>query len=388
MSWSAQTCVAGVGETDYVRGNGSGTTPLRLTQHAARLAIVDAGLSPAEVDGIVVPYVDVRPDQVMTGLGITNTRYLAQVDIGGASAVAALSMASSAIVAGAAECVVVPLGWNGYSGVRARGLAQQEPKSTYRQAVRDFYLPHGAASPAQVYAQMASRHMYEFGTPQTALGAIAVACRKHARLNPGAYMRDRPLTMEDYLASPWIAEPYRLLDCCLETDGAAAVVVASTDRAAALGRHRPVRIAGVAQAQPNPPDDMFNRDDFFRIGVTTAAPRAYELAGIGPEDADFAQVYDCFTFEALQQLEEAGFCLRGEGATLVENGNIELGGRLPVNTHGGLLSHAHAVGMNHVVEAVRQLRGAAGTRQVDRANVGVVIGWGDLGDGSVAVLRT
>jgi acetyl-CoA acetyltransferase len=195
------------------------------------------------------------------------------------------------------------------------------------------------------------------------------------------------MTLEDYYDAPWVTEPYRRFDCCLETDAGAAVLVSTLRTARRLGVADPVVIAAVAEGRASPASDIVNREDIFHIGLTDAAPRAYDIAGMGPEDMNFAQIYDCFTFEVIQQLEEAGFCARGDGGRFVMDGGIELGGALPVNTHGGLLSQAHALGLNHVVEAVSQLRGTAGPAQVEGARAGVVTGWGDMGDGSIAVLR-
>jgi acetyl-CoA acetyltransferase len=379
-------CIVGIGETGYCRGEGSGLSNLGVVLQAARRAIADAGVDAAAVDGVVSPYLHATVEEIKDNLGLRRVNFSAQVNMGGASPVAALQHAGAAVTSGVAELVVVPVGWNGYSGTRARDNAS-EAVTTYRRTVRDYYAPYGVVAPPQVYALMARRHMVEFGTPYDALAAVAVTHRAHAQLNPRAVMAGRPLTPADHAASPFICEPYRLLDCCLETDAGAAVVVATLATARRLGRHPAVAIAAVAEGRSDPSSEVGNRADFFRIGLTDAAPVAFARAGLGPEDMDFAQIYDCFTFEVIQQLEEAGFCARGGGADLVLSGATALGGALPVNTHGGLLSQAHALGMNHVVEAVRQLRGQAGPAQVEGARVGAVTGWGDMGDGSIAILR-
>jgi acetyl-CoA acetyltransferase len=326
-------------------------------------------------------------EQIAASLGIENLRFAATVQMGGASVVASLQLAAMAIAGGVANHVLIPAGWNGYSGFRAAQAVAMDVASIPGGAIaRDFYIPHGLTAPPQWYALIARRHMHEFGTTQEQLGAVAVAMRKHAQLNPNAVMCGKPLTMEKYLASPVIAGPYRLFDCCLDTDGAAAIIVSSTEHARDL-RQQPVYVSGVAEGHPYPADEITNRKDLFDSGITDAAPRAFAMAGVVPRDINFAQVYDCFTFEVIQQLEEAGFCKRGEGGAFVECGRIELGGDLPVNTHGGLLSEAHVLGASHVVEAVRQLRGQACGRQIHDARLGVVTGWGDFGDGSIAILR-
>ncbi|MFQ5417911.1 MAG: transporter [Myxococcota bacterium] len=379
-------CIVGIGETAYMRKPGSGVSPLALQLQAASRALADAGLTGRQIDGIM-PFPNLGHSEAFAAnLGCENLRFSSIIPMGGAAPVAALRDAAAAIATGAASSVLIPGGWNGYSGTRVQQTVSQDASSFPGGAIaRDYYLPFGFTAPPQWYAVMARRHMHEYGTKPEQLGAIAIAMRRHAQMNERAVMCGKPMTMDDYLASPMLADPYRLFDCCIETDGAAAVIVTTAERALDLGRH-PVSILGAAAGQPYPADEITNRRDMFRTGLTLAAPEAFAAAGVTPADVDFAQIYDCFTFEVLQQLEETGFCKRGEGGAFVEGGRIELGGELPVNTHGGLLSEAHVLGLNHIVEAVRQLRREAGDRQVAGAEIGVVTGWGDFGDGSIAVL--
>lgn len=387
MELKDKACIVGIGETAYCRKPGSGLSEESLQLHASVAALRDAGLRGSQIDGVLAfPNVG-KCEAFAASLGSENLRFAAIIHMGGAAPVASLRLAAMAVVSGAANHVLIPAGWNGYSGARVRQTVTTDKHSIPGGAIAwDYYLPQGLTVPPQWYALMARRHMHEYGTTHEQLGAVALAMRRHAQLNPAALMHGKPLTMADYLASPMLADPYRVNDCCLETDGAAACIVTTVERARDLGKP-PVYIMGAAAGQPYPADEITNRKDFHRTGLSIAAPEAFRMAGVTPADADFAQIYDCFTFEVIQQIEEAGFCARGEGGPFVENGAIELGGRLPVNTHGGLLSEAHSLGIGHIVEAVKQLRGSAGARQVADAEIGVVTGWGDFGDGSIAILR-
>jgi acetyl-CoA acetyltransferase len=383
---NARACIVGIGETAYCRAPGSGQSLAGLQLHAATRAIAEAGLTNRHIDGIM-PFPGLgSAEEFAANLGVEDLRFAATIHTGGAAPVASLGTAAAVLAAGAATFVLLLAGWNGYSGRRVRETAASDAAALPGRAIaRDYYLPFGLTAPPQWYALMARRHMHEFGTTAEQLGAIAVTMRAHAQLNPAAVMRGRPLAIAEYLASPMLAAPYRFLDCCLETDGAAAVVVTTEERARDLARP-PVVVLGAAAGQPYPADELTNRRDLFETGLSRAAPLAFRAAGVTPADVDFAEIYDCFTFEVLQQIEEAGFCRRGEGGAFVEGGRIGLGGALPVNTHGGLLSEAHVLGMSHIVEAVRQLRRDAGERQVADAALGVVTGWGDFGDGSIAIL--
>ncbi len=380
-------CIIGIGETDYCRAPGSGTSDLGVVLRAAQAAIEDSGFPRREIDGVLTPYINASAEDIVDNLGLREVNFSAQVQMGGASPVASLQHAALAVTNGIAQAVIIPFGWNGYSGARVQTAAASNAVTTFRRTVRDYYSPFGTFAPPQVYAQMARRHIAEFGTPAEAFAAVAIACRKHAQLNERAVMRGKPMSYADYINSPWVVEPFRRFDCCLETDAGAAVLVANGFTAKRLAKHRPVRIVAVAEGRSVPSSDVAGRATVFDIGLTHAAPKVWERSGYAPADMDFAQIYDCFTFEVIQQIEELGLCPRGEGGTYVQGGRIELGGSMPINTHGGLLSQAHALGMNHVVEAVRQLRGTAGAAQLEGATRGVVTGWGDMGDGSVAILE-
>jgi acetyl-CoA acetyltransferase len=240
-----------------------------------------------------------------------------------------------------------------------------------------FTMPFGMFSPPIAYAMVLRRHMHRFGTTVEHMGHVAVTTRAHAARNPRAVMGDRPMTMDDYLASRWVSEPFRLFDCCLENDGACAVVVTTAERAADSA-HGPVALLGAAQgalqgfghgqySNVSMPDD-----DYASAGARQVAARLWAASGVGPSDIDVAQIYDHFTGLVLLSLEDFGFCQRGEGGPFAASGALSWsGGSLPTNTHGGSLSEAYIHGLNHVVEGVRQLRGSS-TCQVDGARTCLV----------------
>jgi acetyl-CoA acetyltransferase len=382
MHLGGKGAVTGIGETAYTR-SATSRSALVLQLDATLKAIADAGLKPREIDGIVIP-TGTRPvvaEDFITNLGIPDLRFSTSTPLGGAGPVAALQCATAAVAVGICNHVLLPLGRTGHSGARIGARMGQMPQF---RTVGEFEAPHGANAPAQYYAPMARRHMELYGTTSRQLAEIAVTTRRHAILNGNATMT-KPITIEDHQQSRMIADPLRLLDCSLESDGGAAVVVSAAERARDMPRPRVV-ITGIAEGHPDSPSAITQRPDLTTLGVAKAAPRAFAMAGVRPADIDVAEIYDCFTYIVLCQVEDLGFCAKGEGGAFVENGALGIGGRLPVNTHGGLLSQAHMAGMNHIVELVRQLRGEAGAAQVAGAEVGLVTGYGDLGDGTVAIM--
>lgn len=358
---STNCAIVGIGETAYVRG--SGVSTVRLAAECSLNAIRDAGLVPADIDGLILYWLFEPLDgiDVATALGIPQLSWQLNVAGGGNNGAGVIATAAAAINAGLCRNVLCLHAINRFSSKPDRSNGP------------NLAAPFGMIGAPQMFALWAQRHMHEYGTKPEQLGAIAVACRKHASLNERALMR-KPISIDDYLASRMITTPLRLLDCCLETDGGAACIVTSKARAKDL-KHRPVEIVGgVCNAWGPAADAGRSADEYTSIGTRYVAPRLWESTGVGPKDMDFAQLYDCFTFSVLTQLEDLGFCGKGEGGSFVEGGRIELGGELPINTSGGHLSEGYVRTMNLLNEAVRQLRHTyEGTpRQVRNAELGLV----------------
>jgi acetyl-CoA acetyltransferase len=381
--------IAGIGATDFSRD--SGRSDLTLATQAALAAIEDAGLTPADVDGIVrCSHDTVYQHDLAHSLGIPNITYWSDVGPGGVAPAAMVGQAVAAILSGQATTVLVFRELNGRSG-RRYGLSDAgSNRAGGAGSYDEFFHPYGLLTAGQVFALMTRRHMADYGTQPEHLGHIALTCRERANANPHAQMHGRTMTMDDYLGSRPIAEPLRLFDFCLETDGACAVVVTTAERARDL-RQPPALIRAVAQASiPDPqPGMMFPilmRDTLTQLPATAVAETLWSRAGMGPSDVDVAQLYDCFTITVLLQLEDWGFCKKGEGGPFAASGAIGLGGELPINTAGGHLSEGYVHGMNHVLEGVRQVRGTS-TSQVPGAET-CLVATSPLPPGSALILRT
>ena len=390
MASVKSTAIAGVGYTDYSRN--SGRTVERIALEAVHAAAADAGIPVSEIDGLVTyglgdtSYTGV----IATGLGLKRLDYFCDYSAGGNIASAAVLQAAMAVATGQAKCVVVYRALNGATGMRYGGSGWGNLLSTtglLSDAEPQFLDTCGITMPAQHFALLARRHMVKYGTTNADLAAVAMTCRDHAAKNPRAQMR-KSMTLADYEASPWIAEPFRLLDCCLQSDGACAVLVTSFDRAKDL-RQKPIRIlSGAIGGSPRSRGVMWTNyaDEHAECFATELADGLFARAGVTRADMDFAQLYDCFTYSVLVQLEDFGFCEKGESGAFFREGRASLQGELPVNTGGGLLSEAYIHGLNCVVEAVDQLRGHGGDRQVAGAELGLVTAGGAAQSGSALIL--
>jgi acetyl-CoA C-acetyltransferase len=383
MSFSDQIAIAGVHE--YESRWAPDKTSFQIMGECTRDALADAGLGLEEVDGLF------GASMTMGAMGIVQLceylnikpRYLDGTNIGGSSFVSHVAHAAAAIHAGLCEVALIVYGSTAASDAMAIGTGN----ASGRDPSAAFVSPYGMTLVSS-YAMVAQRHMHEYGTTSEQLADIAVSTRHHASLNPHAKMR-QPITREDVLESRMIADPLHLLDCCIISDGGGAVIVTSLERAKDL-RRPPVIVLGTGEAVAH---REIGSPDLMTIAARQSGEHAFSMAGLRPADIDFCTIYDSFTITVLATLENLGFCKPGEGGPFVENGGIGLGGRLPVNPDGGGLSSNHSGmrGIFLVIEAVRQLRGGLGPRQVEGAELALAHGTGGylglMHSGATLILR-
>jgi acetyl-CoA acetyltransferase len=369
--------IVGLGWTKFSRN--SGVSVKNLALESCKNAIDDAGLTVKDVDGIATYNIGdaVSPYVVATGLGLPELRWNIEYFAGANGATSTLLTAACAVIGGLADTVLIFRAMNGRTGTRLGGAGL----SLNTSGVEQYCVPYGLTTFPQAVAMIARRHMIKYGTTSRQMGAVAVTCRDNAILNERAVLRS-PLSIEDHQNSKMIVDPLRLYDCCQETDGACAVLITSADRAKNL-RHAPVYLMSGTHGAGWRSGEFFGKTTAFwpewdELSETYAKTMASELfgnAGITPKDVDVAELYDCFTIEPIVQLEDFGFCKKGEGGAFVESGAIRRDGDLPMNTHGGLLSEGYIHGFNHVLEAASQLRGDAGARQIKDAEIALVAGY-------------
>lgn len=381
MRPSRTGALAGVGSTAFTRA--SGRSVLSLAFEACVGAIEDAGMDRSAVDGLLSFSLlgDSAPTQaVATVLGLPGLRFALDADLGGQAPCHLVNLAAMALEAGQAEAVVVFRAMNGRSERRVGAMRFAGPGGQYR-------YPIGYGAYLMYVAMWARRFLHETGQGEEDLAAVAIAQRRWAAGNDRAIQR-APLDLDGYRAAPYVVEPFRVPDCTTEVDGASAVLVTTLERARDL-RHPAVRIAAAGyRAGPSPGLDIGDHlswADYTRNYTNLLAPDVLAAAGIGPADLDLAEIYDCFTSTVLFGLEGLGVCGRGESGEFVRSGATSPGGRLPVNTHGGLLAEGYLHGMNTVTEAVLQMQGRCGARQVRDPETCVVTS-GALMDGSMMVL--
>jgi acetyl-CoA acetyltransferase len=369
-----KVAIVGIGEAEHSKA--SGRTSREIAATAVERAIADAGLEPADIDGIMwSPFAGPQMDAEAfhAHFGTSHEMWTSKRGGGTTFAGTAPVDAGRAMRDGKARYVVnaFAVAWATEREQMVGGPGQFHAEQLFK---RNLEVPFGWFPQPVYFSTIARRHMHEFGTTQEQLGAIAVAFRRHANLTPGAVMHDRPLTLEQYMASPAIAAPFRKEDCCLISDGGAAYVMTTAERARDL-RQPPIEVAGVGLGTSHTGSNWAQQPAFTSTPQVFAAPGAFAMAGVTAADVDLLTMYDPFTIVALMQIEDIGFCAKGDGGAFVaERGIAVEGGALPTNTHGGMLSHSYVLGISHVVEVVRQLRGEAAA-QVDGARVGVYGGY-------------
>jgi acetyl-CoA acetyltransferase len=356
-----RAAIAGIGATEFSKD--SGRSELRLAIEAIAHALDDAGLRPEDVDGMATFSMDNNPEiEINRYLGGGDLKFFSRTHYGGGAACAPILHAAMAVATGVCEVVVCYRAMNERSQQRFGAGVQGRPPLPRPEEVHfGWHSPYGLLTPASWVAMNARRAMHEYGITSEDFGRISVADRKHAATNPKAWFYQQPISLADHQSSRWIVEPLRLLDCCQESDGAVAVVVTSLERARDL-RQPPARIAAAAQGATTDQQMMTRYYSERIVGLPEmglVARQLFETAGIGPHDVQTAIFYDHFTPLVLTQFEEFGFCERGAAKDFIRDGNIELGGALPINPHGGQLGEAYIHGMNGIAEGVRQVRGSA-----------------------------
>jgi len=365
----SQVAIVGIGCTEFSRDSGVGV--FTLATKAAKAAVADAGLRLGDVDGLCTFGVNdsIAPNILAQALGIKSLSFYVDQFYGGSVSLSMIGQATLALSAGVADCVVCYRALNGRSGVRVNGSGGGAGRLPWDM---QFKVSAGYIAPSQEIAMAARAHMLKYGTTNEDFGRIAILSRAHALDNERAMMRT-PMTMDDYLASRWIVDPFRKFDCCLETDGAVAIVLVRADRAHDLP-HRPVLVQGAAWGGGVTVVNN-GHTDLTESPARPIADRLYAAAGLGASDIELAELYDCFTYNVLSQIEGYGFAEPGAVPAMLASGAFDRAtGSLPLNTHGGLLSEGYIHGLNHVYEAVEQIRGDAGIRQVARHDVALVTG--------------
>ncbi|MEC4018891.1 lipid-transfer protein [Streptomyces sp. H27-D2] len=369
-SLGGRAAIVGIGATEFSKD--SGRSELKLAVEAVSAALDDAGLAPADVDGMVTFTMDSNPEiTVAQAAGIGELSFFSRVHYGGGAACATVQQAALAVASGVAEVVVCYRAFNERSG-RRFGSGVQEREPTAEGAALGWNLPFGLLTPASWVAMIAQRYLYTYGLTPEAFGQVAVTDRRHAANNPAAYFYGKPITLADHAASRRIVDPLRLLDCCQETDGGQALVVTTAERARDL-RRPPAVITAAAQGAGRAQEQMtsFYRDDLTGLPeMGVVARQLWRTSGLRPGDMDVGILYDHFTPFVLMQLEEFGFCGPGEAADFVA------ADALPINTHGGQLGEAYLHGMNGIAEAVRQLRGSSVNQLPGAARALVTAGTG------------